>query len=373
MLQGIAAVHEGRHCSGTGYRAWLSEAMARLERDVTRSSDTHLRELTLENLGDVQIYLKDESTHPTGSLKHRLARSLFIYGLCSGKIRPGCTVIEASSGSTAVSEAYFARLLDLPFVAIVPRGTSIGKLREIHRYGGRTVEVEAAEIYDVAARMAQETGGHYLDQFTFAERATDWRSNNNIAQSLFEQMAREPHPTPAWVVVGAGTGGTSATIGRYIRYQAERFAQTRVCVGDPENSVFFEGYRSEGAAVSSGGRSRIEGVGRPRMEPSFLPEIIDRMVQVSDAASIATIHWLERLTGRRFGPSTGLNVYTSLSLALEMKAKGEAGSIVSMICDDGARYAETCFDREWLRQEGIELTPHLLELAQFEPASGCAG
>ena len=72
-----------------------------------------------EGLG-VDLYLKDESTHPTGSLKHRLARSLFLYALCNGWIRAGTTVVEASSGSTAVSEAYFARMLGLPFVAVMP-------------------------------------------------------------------------------------------------------------------------------------------------------------------------------------------------------------------------------------------------------------
>ncbi len=84
--------------------------------------------LDLPRLDHVQIYLKDESTHPTGSLKHRLARSLFLFGLCNGWIREGTTIIEASSGSTAMSEAYFARLLRLPFIAVIPRGTSQKKV-----------------------------------------------------------------------------------------------------------------------------------------------------------------------------------------------------------------------------------------------------
>ncbi|HAN90425.1 MAG TPA: cysteine synthase, partial [Erythrobacter sp.] len=66
---------------------------------------------------DIAIYLKDESSHPTGSLKHRLARSLFLYGLCNGWICENTPVVEASSGSTAVSEAYFARMLGLRFIA----------------------------------------------------------------------------------------------------------------------------------------------------------------------------------------------------------------------------------------------------------------
>src|SRR5262249_3706013 len=156
------------------------------------------------------LYLKDESTHPTGSLKHRLARSLFLYGLCNGQIGAGTTVIDASSGSTAVSEAYFARMLGLPFVAVMPATTSVQKIALIERVGGTSYLVDdPTTVYAEAARLAREAKGHYLDQFTNAERATDWRGNNNIAESIFEQMTMERHPIPTWIVVGAGTGGTS--------------------------------------------------------------------------------------------------------------------------------------------------------------------
>ena len=73
-----------------------------------------------------------------------------------------------------------------------------------------------------------------------ADRATDWRGNNNVAESLFAQMLQEPHPLPRWIVVGAGTGGTSATIGRFIRYQRCVMATTRLAVVDPERSVFLD-------------------------------------------------------------------------------------------------------------------------------------
>src|SRR3954470_17481568 len=95
-------------------RSWGSGAVRKVEADSNRSADTHLHVFPLPEAWDVDLYLKDESAHHTGSLKHRLARSLFLYALCNGWIEEGTTVIEASSGSTAVSEAYFARLLGLP-------------------------------------------------------------------------------------------------------------------------------------------------------------------------------------------------------------------------------------------------------------------
>src|SRR5438477_377311 len=82
---------------------------------------------------------------------------------------------------------------------------------------------------------------YFMDESTHAERATDWRGNNNIAESIFIQMALEPNPVPRWIVCGAGTGGTSATLGRYVRY---RCFDTRICVVDPVNSVFADYYRT---------------------------------------------------------------------------------------------------------------------------------
>lgn len=367
-FDGLLASHEAAHF-GPSYRAWLADAMQRIEADIQRSSDTHLHRLPLANLDGVDVYLKDEAIHPTGSLKHRLARSLVLFGLCGGRIGPETTLIEASSGSTAVSVSYFANLLDLPFIAVVPRGTSKEKLSEITRYGGRIVEVAAADIYTESVRLERETRGCYLDQFTNAERATDWRSNNNIAESLFRQMEKERHSAPRWIVVSAGTGGTSATIGRYLRYRADRFGQTRVCVADPENSVFFDGYRNGDAGLAADVQSRIEGVGRPRMEPSFLAPVVDRMVKIADAASFATSWWLKSVTGRRFGPSTGLNVYASLILAQEMKDAGETGSIVTLICDGGERYEDGCFDPSWLDANGFDIKPYLAALDLFSPGN----
>ncbi len=344
-------------------RAWVSEAVRVVDADANRSADTHLHVFPMPAMSGVDLYLKDESVHPTGSLKHRLARSLFLYALCNGWIREGTTVIEASSGSTAVSEAYFARLLDLPFVAVMPASTSPEKIQLIEFYGGRCHFVErSGQIYGEAKRLAEETGGHYMDQFTYAERATDWRGNNNIAESIFGQLALEQHPVPTWVVVGAGTGGTSATIGRYVRYQRHA---TSVAVVDPEGSAFFPGFEAGDSDFATGRPSRIEGIGRPRVEPSFVPGVVDRMIAVPDAASIAAMRFCSRVTGRLVGGSTGTNLWGSLRLAAEMRRMGQRGSIVTLLCDGGERYTNTYYDDDWLRSNSIDISPYENTLRGF--------
>jgi cysteine synthase len=201
-------------------------------------------------------------------------------------------------------------------------------------------------VYEAAQKIAHDTGGHYMDQFTYAERATDWRGNNNIAQSMFEQMARERHAVPAWVVVGAGTGGTSATIGRFVRYRQH---PTQLCVADPEGSVF-AAYHASGDMTLTDAGSRIEGIGRPRVEPSFVRGLIDQMQVVSNAESIAAMRLLSGLLGRRVGPSTGTNFVAMLTLAAQMRERGEAGSILSLICDAGERYLPTYHNEAWVRE-----------------------
>ena len=210
----------------------------------------------------------------------------------------------------------------------------------------------------VARELADGTGGHYLDQFTFAERATDWRGNNNIAESIFEQLAMERFPEPEWVVVGPGTGGTSATIGRFVRF---RGLNTRVCVVDPENSAFLAAFKNPGCGETTCG-SKIEGIGRPRAEPSFLPDVVDRLVRVPDAASVAAAHFLRARTGQWAGPSTGTALYAATKLACDLHAAGETGSIVTLLCDDGVRYLDTYFSDAWVAEQGWDLAPYLAVL-----------
>lgn len=339
------------------HHSWTSAAIRRIEADFNRSADTHLIPLSLPGFPGIDIYFKDESSHPTGSLKHRLARSLFLYALANGWLHEGSTVVEASSGSTAVSEAYFARLLGLPFVAVIPASTSPEKIAAIEFHGGRCHLVrDPREIAAESARVARASGGHFMDQFTYAERATDWRANNNIAESIFRQMEHEPHPVPAWVVCSAGTGGTSATIGRYASY---RGFPTRVLCADPEHSAFHAHYSAhvEGRAAPEAAAppSRIEGIGRPTAEPSFVPGCVDAMVKVPDALALAAMRYVNRRLGRRVGGSTGTNFVGVLRVAQAMRARGEDGSIVTILCDGGERYEHSYYNPDWYAAEGIDI------------------
>ncbi len=332
-------------------RSWTADALMCLRQEAARSADTHLLRLEFPGFPGIEFYFKDEAAHPTGSLKHRLARSLYLYALCNGRLQPGQPVVDASSGSTAISEAWFARLLGLPFTAVMPASTAPRKIADVQALGGHCdlVDDPSSQVYERAAWHAAN-GACHLDQFGLAERATDWRGNNNIAESIIGQLAAEPHPQPTWIVCGAGTGGTSATIGRYIRYRA---LNTRLCVAEPAGSGFVHGWRTRDRNAVGSQPTVIEGIGRPKVEPGFLFEIVDEVVEVADTASIAAMQLLKEHLGRPYGGSSGTNLVACLQLATRMRAAGERGSIVSLLCDPGERYEQTLYCPEWLARNAL--------------------
>ena len=344
-------------------REWVNEAIAGLLSDAARCPDTPMRELRLPAFPGIRFLLKDETEHPTGSLKHRLARSLFLYALCSGRLQPGQATVDASSGSTAISEAWFARRLGVPFTAVMPRATALVKQRALAAIGGQCELVDPGVDPVARAReLAVASGACYLDQFGLAGVATDWRGNNNIAHSLLGQCQALGAGDPHWIVCGAGTGGTSATIGRYLRYCG---SSAKLCVAEPAGAAFAQAWTRGGdrEAVASA-PTVIEGIGRARVEPCFAFELADAVHEVEDAASIAGALLLERLTGTLYGGSSGTNLVAAMALAQAMAGRGERGAIVLLLCDRGERYADTLFDPAWRARNGLDPADWLAALTR---------
>ena len=107
-------------------------------------------------------------------------------------------------------------------------------------------------------------------------------------------------------------------------------------------------------SLPAGSTSCVEGIGRARVEPSFMPGVIDRMEAVSDSNSIGAMRALADRLGRRVGGSTGTNLWACAKLVREMAAAGETGSVVTLLCDGGERYAATYYDDAWLDAKGLE-------------------
>lgn len=341
----------------SGDRRWVADAIATLTDDAERTGPTPVESFPLPDWG-LRLVLKDESRHHTGGLKHRVVRELYRYALACGHLAPGRTVVQASDGGAAVAGAYFAHLLGLPFVAVLPGDPDPAKASLVEQWGGRAEFTSPPlAIYGEAHRLAGQLGGYHLDHLALAERAVDWRATS-IADELFSQLS-EP---PRWVVVGAGTGATSAALGRHIRVHG---LPTRLAVVDPERSAYFPGWATGSADYATGMPSRIEGIGRPRMEPGFIPDLADLVLPVPDAASVAAARLLREVTGLPVGGSSGTNLWGAVELLARMRARGERGTVATLIADADDRHLRTYHDEEWARTRELDPTPHDATLRQF--------
>ena len=142
---------------------------------------------------------------------------------------------------------------------------------------------------------------------------------------------------------------------------------SELCVADPSNSVFYDYYHTQDKNLTINTSSIIEGIGRPRVESSFVSSVIDSMVKVPDEAAFATLHFLSGIINRRCGGSTGTNLYAAFLKIHEMNTKGVSGSVVSMICDSGDRYSDTYYNKDWLSAKGylLKMKPYTSELNNF--------
>lgn len=344
-----------------GPRHWADQALRLLEREKKCCGETPALLLKIAAFPDLNIILKDETAQPSGSLKHRLARSLFEAAIATGEIGLCTHVIEASSGSTAVSEAYFARLLGLRFSAVMPRGTSADKIAAVRALGGDCVLTETpCQISATASELAANDNGYFMNQFANAAHVTNWRDEGTIAAEMLRQTVALTGAPADHVVLGAGTGGTLTTFGRHARHVG---LETRFCLADPVSSAFHRTIPEcrtqwrDGCAASV-----IEGIGRPQAEPSFFPRLVDRCEVVPDGESLAAMRWLSAVLGSAVGGSTGTGLAAALRIAREGRQAGPL-TIGLLICDPGVRYARTLHDDGWLEARGLPIADAVARLA----------
>ncbi|RII17845.1 putative siderophore biosynthesis protein SbnA [Streptomyces sp. YIM 130001] len=343
--------------------AWARRAVDRLLADRAAERPTPLHAFPLAGPGGTALYLKDESRRPTGSLKHGPARDLFIDALRRGRIDRDTPLYEATSGNMAVAQAHFARLLDLEYTAVVPERTGPAKRRRIESRGGRVHPVDPPlAVYERAGELARTHGGHYLDHLQQVGRAIDFASPSSLGAEILGDLERLGEPDPAWIVLGAGTGATSAAVGRALR---RRGSGTRLAVVDPENSAYFPGWASGVRDYTTGMPSRIEGIGRPRMEPAFDPDLVDLVIPVPDAASVAAMRHLHAVTGVLAGPSSGSCLWGACQVLDRMRRDGAGGPVVLIVGDGGEAYHDTYYDDSWSTGRGLDLAGPLRVLRRF--------
>ena len=363
-----------------GDATWRRWAIQALWRELQLAGSTPVIELQTPFNPKSRLLLKNEAASATGSLKHRVAWALLMWGLIGSEIRKDLHLYERTSGNTGIAEAYFAQRLNLPYTAVASASISPLKLEAIRRYGGNVLLIPKGErtIDFYQGVLKNDPLAYGINQFANAEKAIAYfqgtpAETENLANELALQLQRARITQPSWFVMGAGSGGTATSIGRYMRKWSPRWhnlsnnVQTRLLVPDPEHSVLFDWYRSGNDNLTSSQPSLIEGVGSQgpiRFGQSFSLQrgVVDRMLKVPDALSLAAMQLVNELVGFRVGPSTGMNMVGALRLLCDQQRRNIAGNIASVICDSGDRYADTYYNPDWLAARGLNWQPSLPSL-----------
>ncbi len=294
------------------------------------------------------VYGKAENLNPGSSVKDRIGVAMIEAAECEGRLKPGGTVVEATSGNTGVGLAMAAAVKGYRCIFTIPDKMSIEKVRLLRALGAEVIVVPTAvptdhpEYYVNKARAIVEStpGAIMADQhFNPANPEAHYRTTG---PEIWDQTdGKITH-----FVCSPGTGGTISGVGRYLK---EKNPAIRVVAGDPAGSIYKE--YAESHRKGEGLPYKVEGIGGDKIPTSLHFDVIDEWITVSDRDSFKMARRCTREEGLFIGGSAGLNVWSALEVA--RRADNPDGCVVTILCDSGERYLSKVYDDNWMRENQL--------------------
>jgi cysteine synthase A len=294
-----------------------------------------------------EIFGKAEFMNPGGSVKDRAARAIVLDAEQRGQLRPGSTVVEGTAGNTGIGLAHVCNARGYRCVIVMPDNQSAEKYALIEALGAEVRRVRAVPYSDpnhyqkVAGRLAGELpDAIWANQF---DNTANRRAHvETTGPEIWEQTAGRLDA----FVAASGTGGTLAGVSEYLK---SRRAAIRTVLADPPGSSLYE-YIRHGALKATGSGSITEGIGIGRVTANMQDAPIDDAVHVEDAATVRYVYRLLREEGLFVGSTSGINVAAAVRVA---RMLGPGHTVVTVLCDNGAKYLSRLFNPEWLAQKGL--------------------
>ncbi|CAI8155677.1 MAG: Cysteine synthase [Pseudidiomarina mangrovi] len=304
--------------------------------------------LRVSNLdtGPCELYFKMELMNPGGSIKDRIAVSMIAAAEQSGALRPGMTIIEATAGNTGLGLALVAASKGYPLKIVMPEKMSAEKVNNLKAMGAEVIRTRSdvqkghPEYYqDMAARLAQENGYFYVNQF--ANPANVAAHYEGTGPEIWQQMQGNIDA----FVCGVGSGGTLSGIGRYLR---EQNPAVDLVLADPEGSIL-EPLVNRNEVVEAGSWL-VEGIGE-----DFVPDICDiklanKAYAISDKEALNTAREVLVKEGVMVGSSSGTLIAAALRYCREQT---EPKRVVTLACDTGNRYLSKLYNDEWMNERNL--------------------
>jgi len=296
-----------------------------------------------------RILAKLEYLNPGGSVKDRIGSFMIDAAEKDGRLKPGGTIIEATSGNTGVGLALIAAVRGYRIIIVIPDKMSSEKIRMLRAFGARVVVTPSGippdhpmSHYSVARRLAEETpGAFYPNQYeNMANPEAHYRTTG-------PEIDRDVPDGLGAIIGTVGTGGTMSGIGRYFK---ERRPSVRIVAVDPKGSVLANYFRTRevGPAVPY----LVEGIGEDMVPKTIQYQYIDDFVEVSDRESFLMARRLAQEEGLFAGGSSGSAVVGALRW-LAGRPIPEGSTVVVVLPDSGDRYLTKVFSDDWMREQGF--------------------
>jgi cystathionine beta-synthase len=296
------------------------------------------------------IFAKLEMLNPGGSIKDRIAFSILDAYKASGALKPGGTVVEATSGNTGVGLAIACAIRGYRCVFVLPDKMSQEKISTLRAFGARVVVTPTAvspedprSYYSVAERIVRETPDAVLAN-QYHNPANPQSHYETTGPEIWEQTAGRVTD----IVCGMGTGGTITGIARYLRDHGHA---VKIVGVDPQGSILFDAWKRGGDGANLNAASYlVEGIGEDFIPSTLDLSVIDEVIQVSDAEAFAWTRRLVREEGIFGGGSCGAALAGAVKYAQKL---GPERNLVVILPDSGSRYLSKVFDDEWMREHGF--------------------
>ena len=293
------------------------------------------------------VWVKAETRSPGGSVKDRIGLAMIELAEREGRLKPGGTIVEGTSGNTGVALAIAAALKGYRCIFTMPDKMSQEKVRLLKAYGAEVVITPTAVPPDhpdsyvmTAKRIAKETPNAVLaDQF-YNQANPDAHAATTGPEIWEQTSGRVTH-----VVAGAGTGGTITGVGRFLKSKNPKI---QVVCGDPVGSILAEHWRSGGTNKVEGVPYKVEGIGQDKIPGALDMTVIDEFQTVGDRDAFSMARRLTREEGLFAGGSSGLLVHVALTVA--RRVNDANACVVTFLCDTGERYLSKLYSDEWMRE-----------------------
>ena len=298
-----------------------------------------------------EILGKAEFLNPSGSVKDRAAKAIVLAAEREGRLQPGGTVVEGTAGNTGIGLAHVCNARGYRCIIVIPETQSPEKLDLLRALGADVRPVPAVPYKDpnnfqkLAGRLAAE-----MDNTIWANQFDNLANREAHFETTGPEIWRDTDGKIDAFVSTSGTGGTLAGTSLFLKSRNPRIVTV---LADPTGTATWH-YVKHGEAKVVGGSSISEGIGSTRITANFEGAPIDDAEMIPDQQCVEQVYRLLLDEGLFLGGSSGINVAAAIRVA---KNLGPGHVIVTVLCDSGGRYQSRLYNREWLRQKGLQPPP----------------